>query len=248
MERNIHYFVSDVHLGLEIFDPAEREARFVSFLKKINNEKTAALYLLGDIWDLWFEYNDVVPKGFAKVFTAIMELTESGIKVCYIRGNHDIWSLRYFEEMGMIHLRQPHVIEIGGKRFCLAHGDGLGEGMYSYKLMKWIFRTKLFYKIICCLPPNFIFKITKAWFRNSRLARNHVYEFKNEEEPLYKWAEEFHKSCGIDYFIFGHYHTKVDLTMKCGARMFIMKDWIHQSDYLYFDGTSGMFGYSPNIE
>ena len=113
MERTLTYFVSDVHLGLQVADAAGREARFVAFLKEIPADRTEALYLMGDIWDFWYEYRHVVPKGYVRVFAALTELMDAGVKVYFFRGNHDIWSYRYFEEMGMVRLDQPAVVEIG---------------------------------------------------------------------------------------------------------------------------------------
>ena len=118
MSRNLTYFASDVHLGLQVADPAGREARFVSFLKRIPAAETDALYLLGDIWDFWYEYRDVVPKGSVRVFGALTDLMDAGVKVYFFPGNHDIWAYGYFEELGMKILEQPYVTEIGGKTFC----------------------------------------------------------------------------------------------------------------------------------
>ena len=96
------YFVSDVHLGLDVNDPADREVRFVSFLNSIPRDRTSALYMLGDIWDFWYEYHDVVPKGYVRVFAALMDLMDNGVKVYFFQGNHDIWCYHYFEEMGIV--------------------------------------------------------------------------------------------------------------------------------------------------
>ena len=115
------YFVSDVHLGLQVADPAGREARFVDFLRGLPQD-AEALYLLGDIWDFWYEYRDVVPKGYVRVLAAIQDLITRGVKVYFFQGNHDVWTYSYFEELGMIKLTQPALVEIAGKKFCLGHG------------------------------------------------------------------------------------------------------------------------------
>ena len=101
-ERNLIYFVADVHLGLRLRDPAEREARFIDFLKGLPVESMRALYLLGDIWDFWYEYRDVVPKGYVRIFGTLADLMDAGVKVYFCPGNHDIWAYRYFEELGMV--------------------------------------------------------------------------------------------------------------------------------------------------
>ena len=139
-ERSLVYFVADVHLGLDVNDPADREARFVRFLESIPKDKTLALYMLGDIWDFWYEYKDLVPKGYVRVFAALMDLMEAGVKVFFFQGNHDIWCYHYFSDMGIEILQQPYVVELGGKVFCLGRDgrrgtacQGVGN-MYSKAL------------------------------------------------------------------------------------------------------------------
>ena len=132
------YFVSDVHLGLQVADPAARESRFVDFLRSLP-EDTESLYMLGDIWDFWYEYRDVVPKGYVRVFAAIQDLIERGVKVYFFSGNHDIWTYSYVEELGMKCLSQPALVEVAGKTFCLGHGDGLGPVPKGYMFIRTIF-------------------------------------------------------------------------------------------------------------
>ena len=240
--RNLTYFVSDVHLGLDVKDPVSREKRFVSFLDSIPKDRTEALYLMGDIWDFWYEYHDVVPKGYVRVFSALMDLMGSGVKVYFFQGNHDIWCYHYFEELGMTILQQPHVVTIGGKVFCLGHGDGLGPGDYGYKLMRWGFRNKILQYAFSLLHPWLAFRIGKSWSKKSRLAKSLPYAFKGEKELLYKYALDMSSRQHIDYFIFGHYHVKVRMKLPTGAELFILKDWMDGSCYLYFDGMLGFGG------
>ncbi len=250
-DRSLVYFVSDVHLGLDVNEPAARERRFVAFLESIPKDKTRALYMLGDIWDFWYEYRDLVPKGYVKVFAALMALMDAGVEVFFFQGNHDIWCYHYFEDMGIRILQQPYLIEIGGKSFCLGHGDGLGPGDFSYKLMRWLFRNKLCQRLFSSLlHPTLAFKIGKGWSKGSRLARNEEYHFKGEEEPLYKFALKYSRNTKVDYFIFGHFHTKVDMTLPTGARLLVLKDWVNNqsSNFIVFDLMSGCLGISQNIE
>ena len=151
MPRHLTFFVSDVHLGLQVSDPADREARFVSFLRGIPAAQTEALYLLGDIWDFWYEYRDVVPKGYTRVFAALQDLMDAGVKVYFFQGNHDIWTYHYFEELGMVKLVQPYVAQIGGKTFCLGHGDGLGPGDRGYKFLRGIFHNRFLHHYFQCI-------------------------------------------------------------------------------------------------
>ena len=248
-ERKGVYFVSDVHLGLEVKDPADREARFVSFLRGIPKDTALALYLLGDIWDFWYEYHDVVPKGYVRVFAALMDLMDAGVKVYFFPGNHDIWCYGYFASMGITVVHdQPQLVEIGGKVFCIGHGDGLGPGLGGYKFMNSIFKCRFVQRLFSTLHPWIAFRLGNGWSRHSRLARNEEYVFKGAEEPLYKWALDFSERTHVDCFIFGHLHAQVDLTLPTGARLIVMKDWMDLSQYWYFDGILVGVGHSMNTE
>lgn len=252
-DRVLTYFVADVHLGLDVMAPAAREARFVDFLESIPKDKTEALYLLGDIWDFWYEYRDVVPKGYVKVFAALMALMEAGVRVCFFQGNHDIWCYHYFEEIGIKVLKQPFQVRIGGKEFCLGHGDGLGPGNNLYKLMRWGFHNPFLQGLFSFLHPTVAFRFGKGWSKSNRLGRKEEYVFRGEDEPLYKFALEYSSKTPVDYFIFGHFHAKVDMTLPTGSRFLVLKDWIDagKEDYLVFDSTSaslGCFGISQKME
>ena len=229
------FFVSDVHLGLQVGDPAEREGRFVSFLRSLP-EDTEALYLLGDIWDFWYEYRDVVPKGYIRVFSAFQDLMDRGVKVYFFQGNHDVWTYSYFEELGMKKLVQPAVVEIGGRRFCLGHGDGLGPVPFGYRFLRGLFHNRVAQFLFSMLHPRIAFGFGNGWSRGNRLARHVEYVFKGEEEPLYKFAEAFSAGNAVDYFVFGHYHVSVDMTLPSGARLLVLKDWMDASPYICFDG------------
>lgn len=242
------YFVSDVHLGLDVKNPVDRELRFVAFLRSIPKERTDALYMLGDIWDFWYEYHDVVPKGYVRVFSALIDLMDAGVKVYFFQGNHDIWCFHYFEELGIKILQQPYVVDIYGKKFCLGHGDGLGPGHNWYKLMRWGFRSSFFQGLFSLLHPYIAFRFGKGWSKKSRVAKTREYKFRGEDEPLYKFAVDFSKHNHVDYFVFGHFHCDVRMKLPSGQKLIILKDWMDGSPYMYFDGISTTFGYSPKIE
>ena len=245
MPRSLTYFVSDVHLGLQVADPAGREARFVAFLKGIPAAETEALYLLGDIWDFWYEYRDVVPKGYTRVFAALQDLMDAGVKVYFFPGNHDIWTYRYFQELGMTRLEQPYVTVIGGKTFCLGHGDGLGPGDRGYKILRGIFHNRFLQACYRTLHPWLAFRLGNGWTHRSRLGKSIGYEFKGEEEPLYRFCAGFNgrrAAAGdplVDIFLFGHYHCAVDLPVG-EARLLLLRDWITESNWVVFDTASGM--------
>ena len=250
-DRSLVYFVSDVHLGLDVADPSGREERFVSFLESIPKDRTLALYMLGDIWDFWYEYRDLVPKGYVRVFAALMDLMDAGVKVYFFQGNHDIWCYHYFQDMGITILQQPYEVELGGKAFCLGHGDGLGPGLFWYKLMRRTFRNKLCQRLFSALiHPTLAFRIGTGWSKRSRVARSEEYVFRGEDEPLYKFAADYCQRHKVDYFIFGHFHTPVDLTLPSGARLLVLKDWMdpQSSNFIVFDLISGCLGISQNIE
>ena len=244
MARHLTYYVSDVHLGLQVKDPAAREARFVAFLKGIPAEETEALYLLGDIWDFWYEYKDVVPKGYTRIFAALQDLMDAGVKVYFFQGNHDIWTYHYFEELGMVKLTQPYVTEIGGKTFCLGHGDGLGPGDKGYKFLRGIFHSRFLQRCFSSLHPWFAFRLGNGWSKRSRLGKSIGYTFKGEEEPLYRFCADFNAgrtASGeppVDIFLFGHYHCAVDLPVG-KARLLLLQDWISVSNWMVFDAASG---------
>ncbi|MBQ9192705.1 MAG: UDP-2,3-diacylglucosamine diphosphatase [Bacteroidales bacterium] len=244
MARNLTYFVSDVHLGLQVADPSGREARFVAFLRGIPAAETEAVYLLGDVWDFWYEYRDVVPKGYVRVFAALQDLMDAGVKVYFFQGNHDIWTYSYFEELGMRRCVQPYVTDIGGKAFCLGHGDGLGPGDRGYKFLRSVFHNRFLQACFSTLHPWIAFRLGNGWSRRSRLGKSIGYDFKGESEPLYRFCEAFNaaQAAPVDFFVFGHYHCAVDLPVG-PARLLVLRDWIMTSNWLVFDAAVGTLSY-----
>ena len=135
MARSKIYFVADVHLGLDAKDPAAREERSVQWLRSIRNPETKALWLLGDIWDFWYEYRDVIPREGVRVLSELIQMVSEGIEVVFMPGNHDIWCYSLFESLGIRKVEQTQVLEADGKTFLLGHGDGLGGAKWGYRLM-----------------------------------------------------------------------------------------------------------------
>lgn len=224
-ERNEYYFVSDVHLGLDLNDPADREARFVSFIKGIPREKAATLFMLGDIWDFWYEYRDVVPRCGTRVIAALVDLMDSGVQVWFCPGNHDIWCYSYFESLGMRRFDQPFYTELGGKRFCLGHGDALGGAGRGYSFMLKVFHNKVLQKMFSTLHPWIAFRIGLG-LSNSNRRTHEPYHFRGADEPLYKFALSESGRREVDYFVFGHFHDAVDLVLPTGSRLIVLKDWM----------------------
>ena len=237
MSKHLTYFASDTHLGLQVGDPVQREMNFVKFLRGIKPEETSALYLLGDIFDFWYEYRFVVPKGGARVLGALTQLVDDGVKVYFFPGNHDLWTFSYFEELGMVRLEQPHVMDIGNKRFCLGHGDGLGPGNYWYKFLKYVFSRHWARVLFSALHPWIAFKWATGWSHRSRAEKPIAYTFRGEDEPLYKYCAGFQSHNPVNFFIFGHYHSRVDMPVGA-ARLHILGDWMTAPNWLVFDSDT----------
>ncbi|MBR5042902.1 MAG: UDP-2,3-diacylglucosamine diphosphatase [Bacteroidales bacterium] len=237
-ERSQVYFVADVHLGLRNADPAEREQRFLDFLAGIPDD-AMALYLLGDIWDFWYEYHDVVPREGARVVARFIALMDAGVQVYFFPGNHDLWCFSFFESIGMKRCTQPHLVEIGGKTLCLGHGDLLGGARPGYKFMLRVFNSRIAQALFSTLHPRIAFGLASGWSGGNR-KRHTEYHFKGEDEPLYRFALEQSQQVHVDYFIFGHFHDAVDLTLPTGARLIILKDWLSGgTPHALFDTVTG---------
>lgn len=238
MERTKVYFTSDVHLGLTTADPKEREERFVLWLKSLPRD-AKALYLLGDIWDFWYEYRDVVPKEGVRVIAQLIDLMDNGVEVWFMPGNHDVWCYGYFESLGMRKIEQPFYTEIGGRRFCLGHGDGLKDATRGYRFMMRVFKSRFCQALFSALHPRIAF-----WFATGCSTRNRYthtpYEWKGADEPLVRFAEEEiaagHK---VDFFIFGHFHVEASHNLSDGSELFVMDTWLKGgTPCLIFDGQT----------
>jgi UDP-2,3-diacylglucosamine hydrolase len=222
--RTLVWFVSDVHLGLRTADPVEREARFLAFLKGIPRN-SQAVYLLGDIWDFWYEYRDVVPREGARVVAELVSLMDAGVEVFFFPGNHDMWCFSFFESLGMKRCEQPQLVEIGGKSFCLGHGDGVGGGTFTYHFLNVVFTSRFTQWIFSLLHPWIAYRLGYGWSGGKR-EKHAKYRFRGEQEPLYHFALEQSEQVHVDYFVFGHFHDAVDMTLPCGARLIVLEDWI----------------------
>lgn len=249
MDRNLYYFVSDVHLGLDYKGPEMRERKFASFLKGLP-QNTKALYLLGDIFDFWYEYKNVIPRKFTRTLGALAELVDKGVEVYFFNGNHDIWTYGYFEkELGIKMLQQPYIVDIAGKRFCLGHGDGLGKGELGYKLLNGTFKNRFLQWLFSGIHPRWAFGLAHLWSRHNRLMHeDNPWEWKGEQERIAQFANSMQQNgANIDFFVFGHFHYKTRMQLSSGGEMILLGDWIHNTeDYLVFDGE--VCQVSPNNE
>ena len=236
--RNKVYFVSDVHLGLKVGDPDEREKRFVGWLKSLPREETKTLYLLGDIWDFWYEYRDLIPRVGTLVLGQFMNLLDNGVEVVFVPGNHDYWCFSYFESIGIKKMMQPFTAHIGGKTFLLGHGDTLGGAKWNYRFMLKLFHCRFLQRCFSAVHPWLAFRAGLDWSGFSR--RRHAgYVFKGESEPLYRFCVEQCSGKKIDYCMFGHFHDAVDMTLPGGERLIVLKDWMGGGEHFAcFDGEN----------
>ena len=240
MMKNV-YFLSDAHLGsLAIDHRRTQERRLVNFLDSIKH-KASAVYLLGDMFDFWYEFKTVVPKGYTRFLGKLSELTDLGVEVHFFIGNHDIWCGDYLEtECGVILHREPMTTEICGKEFYLAHGDGLGDRDRGFKLLRTLFHSHTMQRLFSALHPRWSVALGLHWAKHSRLKRidgkdpDYLGEGK---EPLVLYTKEYLKGHpGINFFIYGHRHIELDLMLSSTARIVILGDWINFFSYAVFDG------------
>ncbi|MDR2653036.1 MAG: UDP-2,3-diacylglucosamine diphosphatase [Prevotellaceae bacterium] len=230
------YFAADVHLGLGAGTNAtERENAFVNWLDKIKTD-AEIIFLLGDIFDFWFEYKYVVPRGFTRVLGKLAELTDSGIVVHFFTGNHDMWTFDYLEnETGIKVHKKPYVTTLYGKKFFVAHGDGLGKDSKGYIFLKYIFSCKLIQWIFAFLHPRIGIGIAKAWSKRSRLNRGLSENFNENNDRLLAFAKQKLNETHIDFFVFGHRHTPIQIQLQDDSLFTIVGEWIRGREYAVFD-------------
>lgn len=240
------YFISDAHLGSWAFsleDAHDKERRLVRFLDSIK-DKAAAVYMLGDMFDYWYEYKYVVPKGFTRFLGKISELADAGVEVHYFIGNHDIWMYGYLEkECGVILHPEPELLEIQGHRFFLGHGDGMGDPSLFFRFTRWFFRDKVCQFLFSLLPTRWSMWMGMAWARKSmrehRVPGNEARYLGEDNEFQVLFAKDYLKQHpDIEYFVFGHRHIELDLMLSHSSRLMIVGEWINLCTYACFDGNT----------
>ena len=246
MIKNKIYFASDFHLGVPTHeDSLRREKVIVNWLESIK-EDAKSIYLLGDIFDFWFEYKTVVPKGFVRLLGKLAQLTDSGIKIHIIKGNHDMWMYDYLpKEVGLSIVEDKIILEENGKKILLAHGDGLGPGDIGYKLIKKVFTSTICQWLFARLHPNFGIGFAHFWSRKSRIANQENPEpfLGEEKEWLVSYCKRKQAENPIDYFIFGHRHLPLEIDIDAASKYINLGDWIHHHSYGVFDGETLMLKY-----
>ena len=208
------FFASDFHLGIDgKLTSAERENIIIQWLDEIKKD-TAILFLLGDQFDYWFEYKEVIPKGYVRLLGKLAEFTDNGIEVNIFTGNHDMWMFSYLQkEIGVTLYKNPVIFNIGETRFLIGHGDGLGPGDHGYKFIKKVFNHSLSQWLFARIHPNTGIGIMKYFSSKSRLM-NHSETWDENNEWLVKFSEEYIKEDFVDYFVFGHRHLVIDYLLK----------------------------------
>ena len=236
------YFVADAHLGsLAYNDKLGGEKKLVRWMDSIKTD-CEVLYLLGDMIDFWFEHKLVVPKGYARFFGKIAEFTDSGIPVYWFAGNHDIWLFNYVQkELGVIVYNEALEVVLHGKRFFMAHGDGLGDPSLQFRILRKIFHNRFCEIMFGALHPRLSIGFGLEWAKRSRLKREKEPEvyLGEDKEYLIQFAKTHaakSREKAADFYIFGHRHILLDLMISSKSRVIILGDWIHHFSYGEFDG------------
>jgi len=235
------YFVSDCHFGIPNRAASlVREKRFIAWLDTIKAD-ASEIYILGDLFDFWFEYRTVIPRGYVRLLGKLAELTDAGIRIHLFTGNHDMWMFDYFpSELGIDLFRAPVVKQMHGLRMMIGHGDGMGPGDYGYKFIKKVFANKVCQWFYARLHPNFALGLGLFFSRRSRLARGNsdsIYKG-DERERLLVYCHEHIKQEPIDLFVFGHRHLPLDMPVGDASRYVNLGDWFYNFTYGELDGTT----------
>lgn len=248
------YFVSDFHFGIP--DPAsslKREQQFIDWLDTTRTD-ASEIYLMGDLFDFWFEYKTVIPKGYSRLLGKLAEITGQGIKVHLFRGNHDMWAFSYLtEELNITLHRDPEVVFLDGKKFYLAHGDGLGPGDKGYKFIKKVFANRFNQWLFRWLHPDLGIPLALFWSRRSRYANQVKEEVETDrnlrliESRLVSHSEEIiTRHPDVRFLVYGHYHLPHEQDITPQARMIVLGDWLTHFTYGVFDGEQMLLQKFPH--
>ena len=233
------YFASDFHLGVPTLELSlVREKKIVRWLDSIKAD-AEEIYLVGDIFDFWWEYKYTIPKGQTRLLGKIAELTDSGIKIHFFTGNHDLWMRDYFvQELGVTVNKEPIRKIYNHKSFLIGHGDGLGPGDGWYKFLKKCFMNPFLIWCFNALHPNIGFWIARRSSNRSRIVTGDSdKEFLGDDnEWLLTYCKEEIKKEHTDFYIFGHRHLPLDLKVSETSRYINLGEWINYCSYAVFDG------------
>lgn len=236
------YFASDFHLGApDLLQSKAREQAIVSWLEYAAQD-ASDIYLVGDVFDFWFEYKRVIPKGYSRLFGTIARLSDQGIQFHFFYGNHDMWVKSYFkEEFNMKIHAEPITLNLFGKKMLVGHGDGLGPGDRGYKLIKPILRSPFCQWAFARLHPNFGIGLASFFSSKSRKSQDNEYIFKGaENEWLYQYSKEVQLKNPYDYYIFGHRHLPLSMPLD-NAVYYNLGEWLTFNTFIKMESGSPSF-------
>lgn len=235
------YFASDFHLGVpDLPTTIEREKLLVKWLEMIRHD-AHSLYLVGDMFDFWFEYKYTVPKGFIRFLGKLAELRDAGLPIYFFTGNHDLWMFDYFQkELDIVVYTDQQELNIGNHKILVGHGDGLGPGDRYYKVLKsGLFANPFFQWMFARIHPNLGMYIAQSWSKSSRIANMKREKFQSDQnEFLFRYCEEMEKKSHHDFYIFGHRHLPLDLKVSDTSRYINLGEWVNYSPYAVYDGKN----------
>ncbi|MBR9861532.1 UDP-2,3-diacylglucosamine diphosphatase [bacterium] len=243
------YFASDFHLGSpDRATSLAREKRLVSWLDSIK-EDVENLFLVGDVFDFWYEYKRAIPKHYSRFLGKLAELSDLGVNIIFFKGNHDMWTFGYLEEeLGLKVISEEWIGKIGDKTFYIHHGDALGPGDRGYKFIRKVFRSKWATWLFHRLHPNFgigLAQLLSGESRKKNLEKDAI-EIPLEQEFQFQFAKKLLEEEPIDYFIFGHRHFPRNVPIGSQSRFVNLGDWIGHNTYAVYDGqTLDLKTYTP---
>ena len=240
-ERNKIYFASDFHLGApNKEDSLIREKKICRWLDSIK-DNAKEIYLVGDVFDFWFEYRHVIPIGFERFKGTLANMTDLGVKIHFFPGNHDLWTFGYLErELGLIVHSTPLITTINNKKFYISHGDGLGSGDIKYKFLKSIFSSRLCQWLFSILHPDLGVYLANTWSSKSRKKGG---QFNKEKlrNSLIGYSKEILKKQDVNYFIFGHIHEPIEIDISPTSKYINIGDCITHFSFLEFHKNNLLF-------
>lgn len=246
----MYYFASDVHLGLKNnTDTREREQLFVKWLDEVSADAKAIL-LVGDIFDFWYEYKRVIPKGHSRLLGKLSELTDKGIEIHHFDGNHDLWAYSYLEEECGVKLHHTayETIELYGHRILIGHGDVIGKRSRSMRMLSGIFRNRTVQWFFNRIPHNLGIWLGNTWSRSSRNSKPLKREFRGENERLVQFAREYLLDERIDLFVFGHIHIANIYQLNNESSVAFLGEWVESPTYGVMSKEGFTLKNYPNIQ